>query len=126
MKRIILIVSFIFSVNRIFAQNDGPANTGLSFLKLGVTSRAISLGEAVVSLSDDASATFYNPASLFLGSKTSILFMHNENVTGIRTEFLAAKVKLDKFAFGFNVNSTSVNDIEVREIPGEPLDKFDA
>ncbi len=108
------------------AQNDGAGNTGLSFLKLGVTSRAVSLGEAVVSSTYDASATFYNPAALTMGSDVNALFMHNEQILGIRTEYLAVKVKLGKVSLGLNLNNTSVNDIEVREIPGEPLDKFTA
>lgn len=45
------------------AQNDGPANTGMAFLKLPITSRALGMGEAVVSNSMDASATFYNPTA---------------------------------------------------------------
>ncbi len=109
-----------------FSQNDGAANTGLSFLKLGVTSRSISMGDAVVSYNEDASATFYNPAGMFFGPKVNALFMHNEQVLGIRTEFLAAKVKLEKFAFGLSLNNTSVDNIDIREIPGQPQGTFTA
>ena len=125
-KTAILLLSALVGSGSVFAQNDGPGNTGMSFLKLGVTSRAISLGEAVVSSSEDASAVHYNPASLFLGKQVNVLVMHNESVLGARTEYLAAKFKMAKFAFGVSLNSTSVNDIEVREIPGEPIDKFNA
>jgi hypothetical protein len=52
--------------------------------------------------------------------------MHNEQVLGIRTEFLAAKVKFEKFAFGLSLNNTSVDDIEIREIPGAALGTFTA
>lgn len=110
----------------IFAQNDGAGNTGLSFLKLGVTSRSISLGDAVVSSSNDASATHYNPAALFNGRKVNVLFMHNSNIIGIRTEYLAAKVTLSKLALGLSLNNTSVNDIEIREIPGQLEGTFNA
>jgi len=126
MKRLTPILTIIFCAGTLLAQNDGAGNTGLSFLKIGITSRAISLGEAVVSSSEDASATHYNPASLLLGPNTNILFMHNEQVLGIRSEYMAAKVKLEKLAFGLSLYNTSISDIEVREIPGEPLDKFTA
>ena len=116
----------VFFASYLLSQNDGAANTGLSFLKLGVTSRAISLGDAVVSYNEDASATHYNPAAMFMGSKVNVLFMHNEQVLGIRTEYIAAKVKYEKFAFGLSLNNTSVDDIEIREIPGEPLGTFTA
>lgn len=120
-----LIIFTVLTVS-VYSQNDGAGNTGLAFLKLGVTSRAISLGEAVVSNTVDASATHYNPGALFNGSKVNLVFMHNEQVMGVRTEFLAAKLSLARWAFGFNLNNTAVDDIEVREIPGVPLEKFNA
>lgn len=126
MKKLFLILTITVGIGSASAQNVGVANTGLSFLKLGVTSRAVSMGEAVVSNSIDASATHYNPAALFLGSNVNALFMHNEQILGVRTEFLAAKIKFDKLAFGLSLNNTSVSDIEVREIPGAPIDKFTA
>jgi hypothetical protein len=125
-KSILILVHVLLITGLLFAQNDGPGNTGLSFLKLGVTSRAISLGEAVVSSSGDASAVHYNPAALFLGQNLNILVMHNASILGVKTEYLAAKLKMTKFAFGLSINTTSVNDIEVREIPGAAIDKFDA
>lgn len=108
------------------AQNDGAGNTGLAFLKLGITSRSIALGEAVVSSTGDASATHYNPAALFNGSNVNLIFMHNKQILGARTEFLAGKIKGSKFAFGFSLNNTAVDDIEVREIPGQPIETFNA
>ena len=108
------------------AQNDGPANTGMAFLKLPITSRALGMGEAVVSNSMDASATFYNPACLFNGSNVNAIFMHNEQILGIRTEFLAAKVNVNRVALGISLNNTAVNDIQVRDIPGPAEDVFNA
>ncbi len=126
MKKYFLISLLILVPVIANAQNDGAANTGLSFLKLGVTSRAISLGEAVVSDIDDASATNYNPAALLGGDNVNVLFMHNENILGIRTEYFAGKVKFKKIALGLSINNTSISDIQIREIPGAPLGTFDA
>lgn len=125
--KIIFVVSSLFlSFSALHSQNDGAANTGLAFLKLGVSSRSIALGEAVVSMSDDPSATHYNPALLLYGGNNGFLFMHNASVLGTRTEFLAAKFKAGKLAFGVSINNTAVNDIEIREIPGSPIGTFDA
>lgn len=127
MNRLLKYIAFLsLTVSVTFSQNDGAGNTGLAFLKLGITSRAISLGEAVVSSTNDASATHYNPAAMFNGSKSSLVFMHNEQVLGVRTEFLAGRFKFNKVALGFSMNNTSVDDIEVREIPGEPIGQFTA
>ena len=126
MKRL-LITIFVLGISfNCFAQNDGAGNTGLSFLKIGVTSRSIALGESVVSNVDDASATFYNPAALLKGSNVNLLFMHNESILGVRTEFLAAKVKFSKLALGLSLNNTSISNVEIREIPGAPQGTFDA
>jgi len=127
LKSLLKYIAFLsLTVTVTFSQNDGSGNTGLAFLKLGVTSRAISLGEAVVSSTNDASATHYNPAGMFNGSKTSLVFMHNEQVLGVRTEFLAGSFKFSKVALGFSVNNTSVDDIQIREIPGEQTGQFTA
>lgn len=120
----IVILLAVVSVTQ--AQNDGAGNTGLAFLKLGITSRSIAMGEAVVGNTFDASATHYNPAALFNGSKVNMVFMHNEQVLGVRTEFLAGKIKFNKMALGFSLNNTSVDKIQVREIPGSSLGEFTA
>lgn len=126
MKKLLISI-FVLGISlSLHAQNDGAGNTGLAFLKLGVTSRSIALGESVVSNVDDASATFYNPAALLKGSNVNLLFMHNASILGVRTEFFAAKVKFSKLALGLSLNNTAVNDIEIREIPGVPQGTFDA
>lgn len=122
-KYIVLLLAVV-TVSK--AQNDGAGNTGLAFLKLGITSRSIAMGEAIVANTNDASATHYNPAALFGGSKLNLQFMHNEQVLGVRTEFFGGKVRFDKTAFGMSLNNTSVDNIQVREIPGEPLGEFTA
>lgn len=127
MKSIIKYLAvLVITVSSAYSQNDGAGNTGLAFLKLGVTSRSISLGEAVVANSYDASATHYNPAALFNGSKVNLVFMHNEQVLGVRTEFLGAKISMNRFALGLSLNNTAVDDIEIREIPGASIEKFNA
>lgn len=119
-------VILVIAVTSVKAQNDGAGNTGLAFLKLGVTSRAVSMGEAIVSNTTDASATNYNPAALMIGLNGNLVFTHNEQVLGVRTEFLAGKVKFSKLALGFSLNNTSVDKIQIREIPGESLGEFTA
>lgn len=119
-----LVLAFLITCAK--AQNNGAGNTGLSFLKLGITSRSIAMGEAVAGNTFDASATHYNPASLMNGERVNLVFMHNEQVLGIRTEFLAGKVKFSRIALGFSLNNTSVDNIQIREIPGESLGEFTA
>ncbi|MGA9405924.1 MAG: PorV/PorQ family protein [Bacteroidota bacterium] len=94
------------------------ASTGLAFLKLGVGGRAIGMGEAYSALSNDASGIYYNPAGISFGETDEITLMHKQWVFGTTTEFLGATVHSQDFTFGFGLNSTNVDDIEIRQEPG--------
>ncbi len=120
---LILLITFSSSL---YSQNDGAGNTGLSFLKLGVGARSIAMGDAFSSISNDATSVIYNPARLNFGLNNNITIMHNQSVQDLATDFVGAKFILNKFAFGVGLLRTTISDIEIRNIPGEPLDKFDA
>jgi len=94
------------------------ASVGLPFLKLGVGGRAIGMGEAYSALSNDASGVYYNPAGISFGSGDEVTLMHKQWVFGTTTEFLGAVVHSQDLTFGFGLNSTNVDDIEIREEPG--------
>lgn len=126
-KFILSFLLVIFSCAVLKAQNEGPGNTGLAFLKLGAGARAISMGEAFSSVTDDATAFIYNPARLNFGSNSNIALMHNELVQDVSTDFLAAKFILSsKSALGFGIFTTAINDIEIRNIPGAAIETFDS
>jgi hypothetical protein len=122
MKKILLI--FLFSATFILPQSAG--NTGLSFLKYGFGARNISMGDAGTALSNDLTALFYNPAKLALTEKSEVLFMHNEWIQDVRSEVIGAKTTIWGLPFALGFNVTSVDGIEFREIPGEPVTTFDA
>lgn len=107
-----------------YAQEGG--NTGMAFLKLGVGSRALAMGEAYSAIASDPSAVYYNPAALSLSNNSQLLLMHKEWIQDTRTDFIAAKTSLDALTLGLGINSTSVDNIEIRENPGPPLGTFDA
>ena len=100
--------------------------TGLSFLKLGVSGRALGMGEAYAAVASDPAATYYNPSALSLIEKPQLLFSHKEWIQGAKTEFIAGAVPLGDLTVGIGVNATSVNDIELRDVPGPPLATFSA
>jgi len=116
----------IFSANA-NAQNDGTASTGLAFLKFGAGARSIAMGDAFSSVSDDATAFIYNPARLNKGIKNNVTFMHNQSVQDLNTDYIAVKFSVSKkISLGAGFFSSSINDIEIRNIPGAPVDKFDS
>ena len=100
-----------------------PGQSGMAFLKLGVSGRGTAMADAGSAGVSGAAATYYNPAGLLPGGMSSagsqIMFMHREWIQDTRMEFLGASVALgDDNAFGAAVNSTTVSDIEVRSRPG--------
>ncbi len=62
---------------------------GANFLQIGVSPRAVGMGEAFLAVADDASATYYNPAGLGLLRERQLLLSHTEWPADIKCEYLA-------------------------------------
>jgi len=124
LKLKLICIILILTVSFANSQNDGAANTGLAFLKLGAGARGIAMGDAFSPIADDATAIIYNPARLTFGVNNNLIFMHNIGVQDLTTDFIATKFKIGKLGIGVGLMKASVSDIEVRVIPGPPLEKF--
>lgn len=110
MKQIVIL---LISVSLGLAQTG--ANIGLSYLKIGVDARAAAMGEAYTSVSDDASATFWNPAGLAGSGKNSIVLMHNSWLQDINHEFAAIQFVNGEHNIAVSLNMMSVTGIELRD-----------
>lgn len=126
MKKLSIIILFLCFISSAFAQNDGAANTGLAFLKLGIGARSIAMGEAFSSLADDGSAYIYNPARMNASENGNVTAMFNKTMLDMTTNYVGAKFRIKKFGIGIGLLKTTVSDIEVRNTPGAPLEKFNA
>lgn len=120
---VILVSLSIVTSQSLFGQTG---QTGLSFLKLGVGGRALGMGEAYSAAATDPTAAFYNPAALSWLNNSQILLMHKEWIQGVKTDYIGAMTSWKTFRFGFSVNATNVNDIELRSNPGQPVGTFSA
>ncbi len=125
MRRTLLILPVIsaFAGSLAFGQ---AGQSGLTFLQLGVGARPLGMGEAYSAIADDPAAAYYNPAALAFTSSSQLLLMHKEWVQDVRTEFMAASTSLGRLGLGLSVDATSVDDIEIRDVPGPPIGTFDA
>src|SRR5574341_22791 len=68
----------------------GQAKTGSAgakFLQVGISARAVGMGEAFLGLADDASAVFYNPAGMTWVPGKQAMFTHISYPADIRFEF---------------------------------------
>jgi hypothetical protein len=99
---------------------------GMAFLKLGVGARSLGMGEAAVAAASDPTAAYYNPAALALSNRTQILLMHKSWIQDTKTEYIAAQTMLGSLRFGLAINATSVDNIELRSVPGPPEGTFSA
>jgi hypothetical protein len=102
-----------------------PGQSGLAFLKLGVSGRGVAMGDALSALVTGAAANYYNPAGLIAPTGAELMFTHKEWIQDTRTEFLGAAVPTGpNNAIGASVSTTTVSDIEVRLQPGPAQGSF--
>lgn len=81
MKRYILLVILISIFKIAVAQAPKYSN---AFLGIGVGARAMGMGNAVVSSTNDIYSAYWNPAGLLqTTTQLEIGFMHNEQFAGI-------------------------------------------
>src|SRR3989339_491111 len=110
MKRKILICAIGF----INLCNLCLANTGASFLNIGTSARAISMGGAYVGVADDANAISYNPAGLSQLNRNEITAQHTEWISDVKHDFLAGAFPLRNSTVGFSIIYLSQGKLEGR------------
>ena len=119
MKKLILIL-IIFPLNTLFAQlfpTLGGQRAGIStvqFLKIGVGARASAMGEAFVSVANDASALYWNPAGVVQAKQNQLIISHNNWVADINHEFIGGIYKFSKNdAVGISFTSLHMDNMPV-------------
>jgi len=90
---------------------------GAQFLEIGVSARAIGMGEAFLGVADDASALYYNPAGLSLLTKNEVVFTHIEYPADIQYEFVGFVMPVPSLAgsIGAAVYALHMDDIKVTD-----------
>lgn len=129
----VLLVSLTASsVNSLHAQRVSKAGTtAAEFLKIGVGSRATSMGGAFVAVSDDASALYWNPAGIARLDKNEILTSHSRWVGDLDFNYIGAVFNFENVGHvGFSLTMLSVPEMLVRteefqEGTGETFDAAD-
>lgn len=88
---------------------------GAQFLEIGVSARAMGMGEAFLGVADDASVLYYNPAALSLLSQKEAIFTHIDYPAEINYEFAGLVVPAPSIAgtFGISFYMLGMDDMEV-------------
>jgi len=97
------------------------------FLSIGAGARALALGGAAIALTDDATGTYWNPASLITVNKRSLALMHAERFSGLETyNFFSFVSEIKPLGhLGVSWIRLGIDDIPIYEaLSGTPEDRF--
>lgn len=88
---------------------------GAQFLEIGVSARAMGMGEAFLGVADDASVLYYNPAALSLLSQKEVILTHIDYPAEINYEFAGLAIPTPSFAgtFGISFYMLGMDDMPV-------------
>jgi hypothetical protein len=89
---------------------------GAQFLEVGVSARAVGMGDAFLSICDDASAIYYNPAGLTQLVDRQAMFTHIAMPADISYEFAALAYPTPKFGgvWGVGIYMLNAGDMDFR------------
>jgi hypothetical protein len=93
--------------------------TGVNFLKVGPSARAMAMGEAFIGVADDASALYYNPGGLLQLEKPDAIFTHISYPAGIAFEYIGAAYPLPRLQAAAGVQVTFLHTDEMIETTPE-------
>ena len=124
-----LIITLILASMPAAAQNtDIHENAGtraMTFLKIGIGAKAMSMGESHVAATDDLYASYWNPAGLARIQQPQLALMHNEWFAGINHQFIGFALPVgDIGTVGASANYLSFGELQGRDRDGNETTIF--
>jgi len=115
MKKLKYIILILLALTaRIYPQVFAGSTVG-QFLKIEPGARAIAMGGAFVSLANDASTIYWNPAGISKLHNSAVLFSHTSWLAETNHNFAGIVIKInDQHAFGLSYTSLTMPEMEVR------------
>ncbi len=91
--------------------------TAAPFLEIGVGARAIGMGSAYVSMANDASSLYWNPAGIARLERPELLLVHTQWIADMRFDFAGFVLPLGRWgALGLSVTSLGMDDMMVQTV----------
>jgi hypothetical protein len=114
LKTLPLLGAFLLAAASASAQTVSRAGTTAApFLKIGVGGRVLGMGEAGVTVADDATALYWNPAGLAKVDRNQVLLNHFNWIADIRFDVAAVVFPVRGIgAFGLAVTNWGADDFE--------------
>ncbi|MFA5803987.1 MAG: PorV/PorQ family protein [Melioribacteraceae bacterium] len=113
----LFLIIFIVSLD-CFAQNvSKTGTTAASFLEIPVGAKGIGMGGAYVSVTNDASSLFWNPAGSASIVKYEAILAHTNWIADTRFDYAGLVIPLSDFGnIGLSFTSFSMGDMKVRTV----------
>ena len=130
MKRVAIVLGSLGAVAALAGAAPAADRPGLVSLELPIGPRAVGMGGAFVSVADDPTATYWNPAGLARVSVPerhfAIQFQHNEWISDFRQEFVGGATRIGPHSIGASFSGFYIGDIDGRDEFGQPTVAFGA
>lgn len=118
------LIVLILSTN-LFAINSKAGTAAYSFLKIGVSARAVALGNAFVGMSSDESAIYYNPAGLTQIPGYALSTSYHNYLADIQGGYLSAAFPWgEKRHVGLSINYLNFGSTPQTNLSGEAVGDF--
>ena len=126
-RKIIFSILILVFLNTLMAQNspNRVGTTASNFLELGYDPKGLAMGEACVSMVDDLSSVYWNPAGLAFLKKNEMFFSYQPWLVNTQTYMASAGIiapRIGTFALsvlGINYGEMEVTTMELQEGTGE-------
>jgi len=113
MKRLIFLIVGLAMAAPIHSQVTKVGTTAAPFLTIDVGARAVGMGGSFVSVADDATAMFWNPAGIARLSTNEVTLNHTEWIAGINFNYAGGIFLLGEYGtVGVNFTSLSMGEME--------------
>ena len=119
-KKISVIFISLLIGSTLMAQTQRVSKSGtsaVSFLEIGVGSRAVGMGGAFVAMADDVTALYWNPAGIARLNRVESIFIHAEWIADTDFDFAGVVIPLNSSSsIGFQFTSLTMGDMKVRTV----------
>ncbi|MBU0476237.1 MAG: PorV/PorQ family protein [Bacteroidetes bacterium] len=111
LKKIFILVLALTFVS--YAQKNNVGTSAANFMKIGVGGKAVAMGEAFSSISDDPTALFWNPGGIGFQKNTDLNFSNTQWIFGTGLNYLGIVLPFEELGtFGISINMFTSGDIE--------------
>lgn len=121
-KSLLFTILFLFAwFGKAYAQDTG---SGLDFLNIAPSPQLLALSQAGSASETGPSAIYTNPSLLAFAERSSLDLSYTLWISGVDNQFAAANLRRGDLAAAIGVFSSTADQFEARDQPGEPAGTF--